>query len=155
MKRLVKFGLGAAALTALPSLALAQEAAAPGFDEIGPYIMTTLLFCMAGFLVFFMACGFAMLEGGLVRSKNVTMQMTKNIALYSFAAIMYWLIGFNLMYPGDAWIIPGWVGPFFSTTVLDNNLAAVQTQTDERAAGLQADIAATLEQLRGAGTQPR
>ncbi|MEQ8898219.1 MAG: ammonium transporter [Roseovarius sp.] len=119
MKRLTKFGLGAAALTALPSLALAQDAAAPGFDEIGPYIMTTLLFCMAGFLVFFMACGFAMLEGGLVRSKNVTMQMTKNIALYSFAAIMYWLIGFNLMYPGDAWIMSGWVGPFFSQTVLD------------------------------------
>ena len=107
-----------AALTALPTLAMAQDAA-PGFDEIGPYIMTTLLFCMAGFLVFFMAAGFAMLEGGLVRSKNVTMQMTKNIALYSFAAIMYWLIGFNLMYPGDGWIIAGWVGPFFATTVLD------------------------------------
>ncbi|MEQ9243557.1 ammonium transporter [Roseovarius indicus] len=119
MKRLTKFGLGAAVLTALPSLALAQDAAAPGFDEIGPYIMTTLLFCMAGFLVFFMACGFAMLEGGLVRSKNVTMQMTKNIALYSLAAIMYWLIGFNLMYPGDSWIMAGWVGPFFSPTVLD------------------------------------
>jgi Amt family ammonium transporter len=102
----------------LPTMGLAQDAA-PSFDEIGPYIMTTLLFCMAGFLVFFMACGFAMLEGGLVRSKNVTMQMTKNIALYSFAAIMYWLMGFNLMYPGDAWIAVGWVGPFFSQTVLD------------------------------------
>ncbi len=90
----------AAALTALPTLALAQDAA-PGFDEIGPYIMTTLLFCMAGFLVFFMAAGFAMLEGGLVRSKNVTMQMTKNIALFSIAAIMYWIVGFNTMYPGD------------------------------------------------------
>ena len=92
--------LTAGALIALPGLALAQEAA-PSFDEIGPYIMTTLLFCMAGFLVFFMAAGFAMLEGGLVRSKNVTMQMTKNIALFSIAAIMYWLIGFNTMYPGD------------------------------------------------------
>ncbi|MEQ9258301.1 MAG: ammonium transporter [Roseovarius sp.] len=100
MKPTLKTALAAAALTALPSLALAQDAA-PGFDEIGPYIMTTLLFCMAGFLVFFMAAGFAMLEGGLVRSKNVTMQMTKNIALYSIAAIMYWLIGFNTMYPGD------------------------------------------------------
>jgi len=90
----------AGALSALPALAMAQDAA-PGFDEIGPYIMTTLLFCMAGFLVFFMAAGFAMLEGGLVRSKNVTMQMTKNIALYSIAAIMYWMIGFNTMYPGD------------------------------------------------------
>ena len=101
MKNFTKKGLASAAMIAVPSLALAQDAAAPGFDEIGPYIMTTLLFCMAGFLVFFMACGFAMLEGGLVRSKNVTMQMTKNIALYSVAAIMYWLIGFNTMYPGD------------------------------------------------------
>ena len=100
MNRSTLIGLGALALTALPTLALAQDEA-PGFDEIGPYIMTTLLFCMAGFLVFFMAAGFAMLEGGLVRSKNVTMQMTKNIALYSVAAIMYWLIGFNTMYPGD------------------------------------------------------
>jgi len=118
MKSTIKLGAAAAAMSFLPSLALAQDAA-PGFDEIGPYIMTTLLFCMAGFLVFFMAAGFAMLEGGLVRSKNVTMQMTKNIALYSFAAIMYWLIGFNLMYPGDSWIMAGWVGPFFSQTVLD------------------------------------
>ncbi|MEO0402932.1 MAG: ammonium transporter, partial [Pseudomonadota bacterium] len=38
---------------------------------------------------------------GLVRSKNVTMQMTKNIALFSIAAIMYWMVGFNTMYPGD------------------------------------------------------
>ncbi|MEM1375173.1 MAG: ammonium transporter [Pseudomonadota bacterium] len=91
----------AVAAILLPTLGYAQEEAAPSFDEIGPYIMTTLLFCMAGFLVFFMAAGFAMLEGGLVRSKNVTMQMTKNIALYSIAAIMYWLIGFNTMYPGD------------------------------------------------------
>ncbi|MCZ0813418.1 ammonium transporter [Roseovarius sp. EGI FJ00037] len=118
MKRLTQTGLAAAALIALPQLGLAQEAeaAAPGFDEIGPYIMTTLLFCMAGFLVFFMAAGFAMLEGGLVRSKNVTMQMTKNIALYSIAAIMYWFMGFNLMYPGD---FNGYVGSFFSPTALD------------------------------------
>ncbi|WP_108836638.1 ammonium transporter [Tateyamaria sp. Alg231-49] len=98
--KLTKSLLVGAGLNALPTLALAQDAA-PGFDEIGPYIMTTLLFCMAGFLVFFMAAGFAMLEGGLVRSKNVTMQMTKNIALFSIAAIMYWLVGFNTMYPGD------------------------------------------------------
>ena len=58
LKRLIPT---AAALTVLPMAALAQDAA-PGFDEIGPYIMTTLLFCMAGFLVFFMAAGFAMLE---------------------------------------------------------------------------------------------
>ncbi len=113
--KFTKFLPLAAAALAVPTMALAQEAT-PGFDEIGPYIMTTLLFCMAGFLVFFMAAGFAMLEGGLVRSKNVTMQMTKNISLYSVAAIMYWLIGFNLMYPGE---FNGYVGSFFVPTVLD------------------------------------
>jgi Amt family ammonium transporter len=102
-----------AALAALPSFAFAQEAAAPGFDEIGPYIMTTLLFLVAGFLVFFMAAGFAMLEAGLVRGKNVAMQLTKNIALFSIASIMYWLVGFNLMYPGD---FNGYIGPIFGTT---------------------------------------
>ncbi|MFA8385006.1 MAG: ammonium transporter [Pelagibaca sp.] len=119
--KLLKTLLPAAALIALPVMGMAQEAeaAAPTMDEVGPYILTTLLFLMAGFLVFFMAAGFAMLEAGLVRSKNVAMQLTKNIALFSFAAIMYWLIGFNLMYPGDGWIIGGWVGPFFSQTVLD------------------------------------
>ena len=113
--KFTKFLPLAAVTLAVPTMALAQEAT-PGFDEIGPYIMTTLLCCMAGFLVFFMAAGFAMLEGGLVRSKNVTMQMTKNISLYSVAAIMYWLIGFNLMYPGE---FNGYVGSFFVPTVLD------------------------------------
>src|SRR6056297_2652542 len=117
MKSFTHKGLAATALIALPSLALAQEAAAPGFDEIGPYIMTTLLFLVGGFLVFWMAAGFAMLEAGLVRSKNVTMQLTKNISLFSIAAIMYWLVGFNLMYPGE-WVIEGCLGPFFAITSL-------------------------------------
>ncbi|WP_372570591.1 ammonium transporter [Ruegeria jejuensis] len=117
---LLKSLIPAAAICAVPQMGLAQEAAATGeAAQHTQYIFTTLLFLMAGFLVFFMAAGFAMLEGGLVRSKNVAMQMIKNVALFSFAAIMYWLIGFNLMYPGDGWTIAGWVGPFFSTTVLD------------------------------------
>ena len=124
--KLNKSLLVGAGLTALPTLALAQEAAAPGFDEIGPYIMTTLLFLVGGFLVFWMAAGFAMLEAGLVRSKNVAMQLTKNIALFSLAAIMYWLVGFNLMYPGDTgWIIEGWLGtPFVVTSLEPVGLAA-------------------------------
>ncbi len=128
--------LPAVALAAvlLPTMGLAQEAeAVPTFDEIGPYIMTTLLFCMAGFLVFFMAAGFAMLEGGLVRSKNVTMQMTKNIALYSIAAIMYWLMGFNLMYPGE---FNGYIGSFFVPTVLDPvGVAAADAALDYASVG--------------------
>jgi Amt family ammonium transporter len=114
--KLLKTLAPALALLALPSMGLAQDEAAP---DINPYIFTTLLFLMGGFLVFWMAAGFAMLEAGLVRSKNVTMQLTKNIALFSIAAIMYWLVGFNLMYPGEGWIIAGYVGPFFAVTSLE------------------------------------
>ncbi len=125
--KLLKTSLVAGALTALPTLALAQDAA-PTFDEIGPYIMTTLLFLVAGFLVFFMAAGFAMLEAGLVRSKNVAMQLTKNVALFSVAAIMYWLVGFNLMYPGD---FNGYVGSFFVITQAEPvGLAAADAALD-------------------------
>lgn len=98
---LMKSLIPAAALVVLPQMGLAQEAAEGEAALHTQYIFTTLLFLMAGFLVFFMAAGFAMLEGGLVRSKNVAMQMIKNIALFSIAAIMYWLVGFNTMYPGD------------------------------------------------------
>ncbi|MFZ5964323.1 ammonium transporter [Thalassococcus sp. BH17M4-6] len=119
--KLLKTLAPAVALIALPSLGLAQEAAeaAEAAPDINPYIFTTLLFLIGGFLVFWMAAGFAMLEAGLVRSKNVTMQLTKNIALFSIAAIMYWLVGFNLMYPGDGWTIAGYVGILFSPTVLE------------------------------------
>jgi Amt family ammonium transporter len=55
----------------------------------------------------FMACGFCMLEAGLVRSKNTTMQLTKNISLFSIAAIGYYVIGYNLMYPLGTWTIDG------------------------------------------------
>ena len=111
----------ATAATVLPFAAFAQEAAevAEAAPDINPYIFTTLLFLIGGFLVFWMAAGFAMLEAGLVRSKNVTTQLTKNIALFSIAAIMYWLVGFNLMYPGDGWIITGILGTLFSPTVLE------------------------------------
>ena len=64
------------------------------------YIFNTLLFLIGGFLVMFMAAGFAMLEAGLVRAKNVSMQCLKNIALYSIAGLMYYWIGYNLMYTG-------------------------------------------------------
>ncbi|SIT86077.1 ammonium transporter [Yoonia rosea] len=113
--KLTKYLSVGAALTLLPTFALAQDAA-PSFDEIGPYLMTTLLFLVGGFLVFWMAAGFAMLEAGLVRSKNVAMQLTKNIALFSIAAIMYWLVGFNLMYPGD---FNGYFALNFVPTVLE------------------------------------
>ncbi len=111
--------LGATAMLALlPSLGLAQEVdTTPTNAEIG-FIFTTFMFLVAGFLVFFMAAGFAMLEAGLVRGKNVTMQLTKNMGLFSLATIFYYLIGYNLMYPGDGWSIEGILGAF-STTALE------------------------------------
>ena len=126
----------AAAAAFVPTMGMAQEAAAPGFAEIGPYLMTTLLFLVGGFLVFWMAAGFAMLEAGLVRSKNVAMQLTKNVALFSLAAIMYWLIGFNLMYPGDAWTMTGFVGTILSPTVLEPvGLSAADAALDYASVG--------------------
>ncbi len=108
------------AAAALPSVALAQDApAAVGADEF-VWIMNSLLFLIGGFLVFFMAAGFAMLEGGLVRSKNASTQMVKNVGLFSIAAIMYWLIGYNLMYPLGDWAIEGYFsGLFPSVGVLE------------------------------------
>jgi Amt family ammonium transporter len=86
----------------LASPAFAQEAPAHSV-----FILNSLLFLMAGFLVMFMACGFCMLEAGLVRSKNTTMQLTKNISLFSIAAVGYYLLGYNLMYPLGTWSIDG------------------------------------------------
>ncbi|MEM1385969.1 MAG: ammonium transporter [Pseudomonadota bacterium] len=80
----------------------------------GDFIFNTLLFLIGGFLVMWMAAGFAMLEAGLVRSKNVAMQLTKNISLFSIAAIMYWFVGYSVMYPGDGWAIEGYLGTLFS-----------------------------------------
>ena len=114
MQTLTKLGL-AAALIALPGMGLAQEAdTTPTNADIG-FIFTTFMFLVAGFLVFFMAAGFAMLEAGLVRSKNVTMQLTKNMALFSLASIFYYVLGYNLMYPGDGWSVDGILGAFAIT----------------------------------------
>ena len=76
--------------------------------EVG-FIFNTLLFLMCGFLVFFMACGFAMLESGMVTSKSVSVICAKNIGLVSIGAIMFWLVGYNLAYG-----IPegGYIGKF-------------------------------------------
>ncbi|MEN8834147.1 MAG: ammonium transporter [Pacificibacter sp.] len=116
------------AASALPAVAFAQDAAAT--PDINPYIFTTLLFLIGGFLVFWMAAGFAMLEAGLVRSKNVTTQLTKNIALFAIASIMYWLIGYGIMYPGE-WVIEGIMGPWFAITSLEPvGLAAADASLD-------------------------
>ena len=62
------------------------------------FVFNTLLFLICGFLVMFMAPGFAMLECGLVTSKSVSSIAAKNIGLYSIAGIMFWLCGYNVAY---------------------------------------------------------
>lgn len=66
------------------------------------YALDTFYFLVSGALVMWMAAGFAMLEAGLVRAKNTTEILTKNIALYAIACIMYMLMGYNIMYPSEA-----------------------------------------------------
>ena len=86
----------------IPTMALAE-----GVGTDGVFILNSLLFLMSGFLVMFMAAGFCMLEAGLVRGKNTTTQLTKNVALFSLAAIGYYLVGYNLMYPLGDWAYEG------------------------------------------------
>lgn len=107
--KLTKSILGAAIALPLLSLpAFAQDAEFATKADTA-YIFNTLLFLIGGFLVMWMAAGFAMLEAGLVRSKNVSMQCLKNIALYSIAGIMYWAVGYDLMYTG---VDGGYMGSF-------------------------------------------
>ena len=100
-----------AGLVAQPALAAVPEAEVVSGGTA--YILNTLLFLIGGFLVMWMAAGFAMLEAGLVRSKNVSTQCLKNIGLYSIAGLMFWVCGYNIAYPGamgEDW--NGWIGGF-------------------------------------------
>ena len=98
----------AAGLSVFSTPAFAQTV-----PEHGVFILNSLLFLVGGFLVMFMACGFCMLEAGLVRAKNTTTQLTKNIALFSIAAVGYYLVGYNLMYPLGDWAVDGVLSNLF------------------------------------------
>ena len=110
MKLYQKFALtGVLATAAIAGSDAAFAQASTEAPEDVKYILSSLLFLIGGFLVMFMAAGFAMLEAGLVRSKNVSMQCLKNIALYSVAGLMFWVVGYNLMYEGVV-ADTGWMG---------------------------------------------
>nr|WP_233341646.1 ammonium transporter [Robiginitomaculum antarcticum] len=109
MKLLITGGLiaGLSGVAAAQDASLADQVAANAANT--SFVFNTLLFLIGGFLVMWMAAGFAMLEAGLVRSKNVSMQCLKNIMLYSVAGIMFWAVGYNLMYTG---VDGGFMGSF-------------------------------------------
>ncbi len=85
------------------------------------YAIDTFYFLVCGALVMWMAAGFAMLESGLVRAKNTTEILTKNVALYAIACTMYLICGYEIMYGG---------GYFLSGT------DSVASMTDEAVAGV-------------------
>ena len=64
------------------------------------YALDTFYFLVCGALVMWMAAGFAMLEAGLVRAKNTTEILTKNVALFAVACTMYMVCGYSVMYGG-------------------------------------------------------
>jgi len=68
------------------------------------YALDTFYFLVCGALVMWMAAGFAMLEAGLVRSKNTVEILTKNITLFAVACIMYMVVGYSIMYGGDIFL---------------------------------------------------
>ncbi|GLX84003.1 ammonium transporter [Thalassotalea loyana] len=84
------------------------------------FALDTFYFLISGALVMWMAAGFAMLEAGLVRSKNTTEILTKNICLYSIACVMFLLVGYNIMYVDNAegGIIPS-LGALIGTQAAD------------------------------------
>ncbi|SDD67421.1 ammonium transporter [Kordiimonas lacus] len=113
LKKLALAGLGATLMTVPVRAEVSGETA---------YIFNTLLFLIGGFLVMWMAAGFAMLEAGLVRSKNVADICVKNVSLYAIACIMWMLMGYNLMYMD----VSGYFGTFFSLWSPDDAAALAE-----------------------------
>ena len=94
LKKLIGPMVGLFFLLNMTSVASAESTVSA---EVG-FIFNTFLFLVCGFLVMFMAAGFAMLESGMVTSKSVSVICAKNIGLFSIAGIMFWLFGYNLAY---------------------------------------------------------
>ncbi len=84
------------------------------------YAMDTFYFLVCGALVMWMAAGFAMLEAGLVRAKNTTEILTKNVALFSVSCIMYLICGYAIMYGGEIFL----TGIEGGDTLVEDALAA-------------------------------
>ena len=96
----------------LAALVTAFALSNPAHAAVGSetaYILNSFSFLVHGFLVLWMAAGFACLEAGLVRTKSVTTILLKNITLFSIAGIAFYLMGYNLMYDG---VDGGYFGSF-------------------------------------------
>ena len=97
------------AVAAAAAVMLSAGTAHAAIDPETAFVFNSFSFLVHGFLVMFMAAGFAMLESGLVRSKNTAAICLKNIALYSIAGLMFYIVGYSLMYT-DVGASGGWIG---------------------------------------------
>jgi ammonium transporter, Amt family len=125
--------LGVAAITA--GMSLAPTIASAAVNEETAFVFNTFSFLIHGVLVMFMAAGFAMLEAGLVRTKNTAAICLKNIALYSIAGIMYYVVGYSLMYTD----VSGYIGSlslFYDTSAAEVALLAADEKTAEQIAAV-------------------
>ena len=131
MRKIAKITLVAGAIALLTPYAAiaADEAMIPNPDLATQNIFNTLAFLIGGFLVMWMAAGFVMLEAGFVRTKNVSMQCLKNIMLYSVAGIMFWIIGYNMIYGGSSPYFGGFHLPYGSS--LDPTVATITGLAEE------------------------
>ena len=130
MKKLMLGGTVVAAAAVLaPSIASATVS-----DETA-FVFNTFSFLIHGVMVMFMAAGFAMLESGLVRTKNTAAICLKNIALYSVAGILYYIVGYSLMYTD----VSGYIGSlslFYDTSDAELALLGADAATAEQVAAV-------------------
>ncbi len=97
------------------------------------YALDTFYFLICGALVMWMAAGFAMLEAGLVRSRNTTEILTKNVALFAVACTMYLICGYHIMY-GGGYLLSG-----VTTVAQMDDSAVAAVLADSAAAGFDGD----------------
>ncbi len=97
------------------------------------YALDTFYFLVCGALVMWMAAGFTMLESGLVRAKNTTEILTKNVALYAVSCIMYLLMGYTIMYGGsDGGYLPdSWFGNTIANASAEEVLAGAAADASD------------------------
>ena len=99
--------IGAAVVAALFAGPAAAQQASSG---VSPFVMNTLFIVFCGVLVMWMTAGFAMIEAGFVREKNVINQCAKNIGIFAIASTAFILTGYGIMFPSGNWIVAGYFG---------------------------------------------
>jgi len=108
------FGIGSAAADGVvanpPGWNEGDSVDALPYDEANDYTINTLIMFLCGVLVIFMQAGFAMVEIGLNSAKNVVNILSKNVMDFCVGVLLYLFIGYSLMYPGDGWLAPGFLG---------------------------------------------